>query len=942
MAVTTQPRLIKYNNKDYDFDSLQQTVLNNYDKYARQFGYSRSKYEKDRQGLNELLSQMRSDTGATVDPYQITFSSRWGNEKGAFGKARNKSRHYKNPTWMIIDTLQGMNAYDPNANKKKLNADVLNQELTSGFAGINGMKDAGNRKQATIQVINDLLSKYNNNLDNYVLDEGFVYDDYKNKLNALISAINSDSVTDDELAFWNLNPNLTNPLIVEESKPEEKDDGYKTYRDQLRNLDVEDSEIETIIAKRKQKDKEKLIKEILGEESSSTQSSGSSSTSSSNTGVVAASTQQEKPTQQEQPTQQEKPKVTVESDEDKLRKALSQALEKGHRHITFTDKKQSYSYDDNKKQWKEVNYNTNKKFTQVTYKHKNGAKLSYIKNIKKYDDGDIIQINKEGVDDDSFTIREKNNLIGTIGPLGYMLPGWGKLLGLGAQAYDIYNNWNDYDNAQRAGDIVNAATNAILSMRGLKTDYNPKQLETYNKNLKLHDQRFTPERQQVYEKAVNRKKTLQEDVTKAKEKLPENTTYESISRKAEASRTPDEKAYLQAEDAVRAYSKRYKNLLNFKTNWENSNSNLRQEAANIETVMWNPDLKTAAIGTGINGLAQLTGSGGDFDEFFNRPNFGYVAAPFGMWVGSKISPTYTWIKEKRGPGELNTPRPLFEETSGSTTGTTASTTPKSSRFAWIKKIRDKFKGGSSTSGTSSGTTAGAGAATAGAATAGTTAALTGLGLLALPSVSQGMNTAYDIKGINGTEYIDPNTGLRGILRGATVDNNGNLDVIDYMGIPVIPTLRGPIVSGQMDNRLKNLGMYIDEKTGKSMIPGVNYWTVMNNPELRNLVDKSGAEFDMQGRYVGEIKPYNDSFGNRTFGRVGGQVKHWWNTSGENMVKGLARIGAEALRFNPIVAMSEISTSSNSRLPDDFLENYRRDNYDWNLGNMYIPYNEYKP
>ena len=236
MAVTTQPRLIKYNNKDYDFDSLQQTVLNNYDKYARQFGYSRSKYEKDRQGLNELLSQMRSDTGATVDPYQITFSSRWGNEKGAFGKARNKSRHYKNPTWMIIDTLQGMNAYDPNADKKKINDAFLRKEFQDRISGA-GFEDLNEENKRT--VINNAIQHvlgYEDIPEGYVLEEGFNPKNYYDQLRELQVALGTtDNLSDDQLAYYNLgiaNPNK--PKEPEQSAEQKaynefKEEAYRSY-----------------------------------------------------------------------------------------------------------------------------------------------------------------------------------------------------------------------------------------------------------------------------------------------------------------------------------------------------------------------------------------------------------------------------------------------------------------------------------------------------------------------------------------------------------------------------------------------------------------------------------------------------------------------------------------------------------------------------------------
>ena len=90
MAVTEKPKkTVKYNGKDYDFYTLKENVYKNYDNYARQFGYGRSKYEKDRQGLAEIIGQLEAGNGS-IEPDQIVFNNAWGNEKGSFGKNRNK------------------------------------------------------------------------------------------------------------------------------------------------------------------------------------------------------------------------------------------------------------------------------------------------------------------------------------------------------------------------------------------------------------------------------------------------------------------------------------------------------------------------------------------------------------------------------------------------------------------------------------------------------------------------------------------------------------------------------------------------------------------------------------------------------------------------------------------------------------------------------------
>jgi len=94
-------------------------VLDKYNSYASKFGYSKTKFMKDYQALTEMLRQIGIDEGVTFEPGRINFTGDFANEKGLFGKSRNKSKHYSHPAWMIIDTLQGMDPYEDEDNKKK-------------------------------------------------------------------------------------------------------------------------------------------------------------------------------------------------------------------------------------------------------------------------------------------------------------------------------------------------------------------------------------------------------------------------------------------------------------------------------------------------------------------------------------------------------------------------------------------------------------------------------------------------------------------------------------------------------------------------------------------------------------------------------------------------------------------------------------------------------
>lgn len=233
MAVTEEKpkNKVLYHGKEVDIDKLENTVISDYDNYARQFGYSRSKYEKDLQGLQEIMFQIRN-SGATIDPYQITFTSQFGNEKGLFGKNRNKSRHYTNPTWMIIKTLQKMENGDGKSSsstksEKKLNETTIKQELQRELTRAGNLTNENNRKKAQLEAINAILGKYFNGTipEGYTKDDNFDLDAYKNKLVDLQNAINSDNLNDDELAYYYLD--MTNP--VQQTQTKEPENGLAAF-----------------------------------------------------------------------------------------------------------------------------------------------------------------------------------------------------------------------------------------------------------------------------------------------------------------------------------------------------------------------------------------------------------------------------------------------------------------------------------------------------------------------------------------------------------------------------------------------------------------------------------------------------------------------------------------------------------------------------------------
>jgi hypothetical protein len=113
---------------------------------------------KDYQGLTELLRQISADPNATFEAGRINFSGNYANERGAFGKDRKDSKHYTHPTWMILDTLQGMTPYEePKKEKEKISdsiiTDAIKSRLKTGWESL----DPEYKNKAISEAINSVL-----------------------------------------------------------------------------------------------------------------------------------------------------------------------------------------------------------------------------------------------------------------------------------------------------------------------------------------------------------------------------------------------------------------------------------------------------------------------------------------------------------------------------------------------------------------------------------------------------------------------------------------------------------------------------------------------------------------------------------------------------------------------------------------------------------------
>lgn len=223
MADEKKPiRLITYGDNQYSFDALEKAVLDNYNNYASRFGYGRNKFMKDYQALTEMLRQLRQDQGASFEAGKINFSGNYANEKGAFGKNRNQSKHYTHPAWMILDTLQGMTPYEePKPEKKKVSRAKLQSEFKDllGVASIDDIPES-QRTQVLTKALEDLQKRYNfsSNPEDWEFEENFGADYFNNMFTNARAALGTTETPDDDAYYLYTLFGLNKPTQKDESK----------------------------------------------------------------------------------------------------------------------------------------------------------------------------------------------------------------------------------------------------------------------------------------------------------------------------------------------------------------------------------------------------------------------------------------------------------------------------------------------------------------------------------------------------------------------------------------------------------------------------------------------------------------------------------------------------------------------------------------------------
>lgn len=931
MATTQQPRLIKYNDKDYDFNTLQQTVLNNYDKYARQFGYGRSKYEKDRQGLVEILQQMQKDQSVTVNPYQIEFSDSWNTEKGTFGKPRNKSRHYQNPAWMIINTLQGMDVYNPDADKKKINDEFLRKEFQDRISGV-GFENLNEENKKT--VINNAIShvlNYENIPDGYILEEGFNPKNYYDQLRALQSALGTtDNLSDDQLAYYNLG--ISNPNKPKEPEQTAEQKAYNEFKEEAyRSYIFNENTIQDLWQQEKKKKEAEFRKRYDGTSSSdsSNDSSSQSSDSSSSQNVTATSSQQQSPPAAQNPPadEQEKPKQETPPE------TYSTAKEIVDKHNLKP--KQKFNWND--KGWIVNNQGIPRESREGKYKgkgvkeFKNGAKFQVLKKLKKYDGGGVSEYEyPEEIDNLSML-----PMFFTKGPAG--------LFALAAQTglqsskmkklYDAYKN-NDISSEEFYKNLAQAIT--LVGTQGLGTF-----------STRIKDKNFK-QKQAAHNAAVKdvnaakqQKVSLEGKVTELKsEKAKLEKEYKDA--KAAFDKNPTDAALKTASDEAKAKLDAFDNstITNAETalnnyNPKNSTQELLSDSYAIQLNKNADELKMLRSNY-YNPYIYANGALAAYveDQMIDDTegsDYRYLI-PYGIGIAKA-----GWNKFKN-PSKNITDEILTVGEESAPAAATSSATAASTKPSFWDRLKNWRKGSS-----------------------GTAAILTGAGVGAsIPSSSQAgtMTDLYSTGGA-GDLYYDENGNLRQI-GGFTVEQRPEgpeLAAWNTNGVRIEPMLQGVTSTGKMNDRLRELRMYIDPETGRSMIPGVNMQKVLNDPELHQLVLNSGATFDGYGRYVGEITPARTDLAyNNPLARAGRRVAADLHGTGGSPspltgypAAAAATLGLTAAPWGTIgKGLGILGTASLANDAINMLKTnpevyrwQRRDN-NWNLGNMYLPYNEYKP
>ena len=377
-----QPTTIRFNGKDYDFQTFYNNVIKNYDNYARQFGYGANKYRKDQKGLMEILGELQKGNGS-VEPGQIVFNSPFGDQKGAFGRIRSNSRHYTNPAWMIINTLQNMQEYDPNAGKKKITENTIKQELQGRLSKVGNLKLGDNKKKAQLAAIDEIINKYTNGApEGYVVDKNFELGEYLNKLGELRAAVDSERLDDDELAYFNLDMN--NPI---ESKPEETkaESGVAAFikdaRKQFTEAELPDSVLINMYNKDILPNKIKAFYTQYGIQQPTTKQSSGGGSRRSGAPVNAGSTQKKS-------RQGSQAKTTTKKPNDLSARLAAAGVGVGDQIVLNNKQYEITSIDGNKKYHIQEVRGSNK--SRNTKSFRNGGKANTFRKLRKYQKGKII------------------------------------------------------------------------------------------------------------------------------------------------------------------------------------------------------------------------------------------------------------------------------------------------------------------------------------------------------------------------------------------------------------------------------------------------------------------------------------------------------------------------------------------------------------------------
>ena len=849
-----EPRLILYNGKQYDLDLLRDTVLNNYNTYARQFGYGKDKFQKDYIGLTQLLRELENGN-AGIETGRITFKNNFGFERGDFGKARNKSKHYTNPAWMILDTIQKMNAYDSNAGKKKLNKSVLNQELSTEIGDISTLTPEYKLKVQK-DAVNKLLAKYSNIGDNYVLDDDFDMNEYLGRLVELNKALETSTIDDDNYVFNRLGITNTNTK-QEEAKELIGIDKIASdiMKSGLYSEAEARAEAELLLPEYKRKFLENYKKSlgILEESTSgssqvqSAQNSGQSNGQGTNRNSGQGSDQNSNQGSG-QGSAQNGGNGNQQGNDDNNDGSKNTPKQKFVEWTKSNEIKEGDMWNYNGKTYKMIN---GVAVQQKSHKRgpreltdmpiaKNGMKLNYIRNIKKY---------QEGTTEDGINLYDPSSeqIAAIVGALGFIPGGVGRVARVGYPLYDSYTTLHDYNEGsiqrdQAITQLIQNAVNLGFGAKSYSKRRNTAGRKEYADKIKAHKQTYTDEAKAQSKQTVDDLRQ-KEDALKQKIESPE---YKAILAKEEAaaregktaklSRT--EKSLKQSVEQEKANIEQYKtdneSALKYNDNESASKRDLQSTYDKIsasEKETWTPSGQQLAGGLAINGAAGLYNgliSGNDLS--FN--DYMRMASPLASRFGVKGG--YNWLKGEK--------LPTVESALGE--GATETAAGKGN---WFTKL---FKRGNSS---------------------GTAAMIAGSAALGLaPQSAQGMNDMYSMRAGDPVVEIDPSTGrpvVTGIFQGFQ-NIGGTTYGINQYGFPISSNLQNVDVYGSMPDWMKRAGVTTNEE-GKSVIPMQNAQMIMENPELRAKVIMSGIPFSNTTGSNGEIRAHDSSLNNGLLNYIAG-------------------------------------------------------------------------